>query len=242
MARNIVLTTGEIYHAFNRGVEKRDIFSRDIDKIRFLVVLALVNSDTGTPLHVGRIFKNGQHSELTRAFERVNRQSKLVDILAWCLMKNHFHLLLRQVKDNGISILFHRLQNSHSHYYNDVYKRSGALFGGPFKAVHIADDVQYVHASRYIHINPLEFFDPLWKERGYIEDKAGAEKFLKEYRWSSLPDYLGKRSDFATFIDKVPVMEYFENNADEYWKFINEWIINDGQHSELTIDDFTYDK
>jgi len=238
MARNISLITGEIYHIFNRGVEKREIFSRDIDYLRLLVVLALVNNETAGHLHLERIFKDGQHSELSKMFaKKINEDERLVEILAWCLMPNHFHLLLRQIKDDGISILMHRAQNSHSHYFNKVYKRTGALFGGPFKAVHVADDVQYTHASRYIHINPLELFDPLWKERGYTKDKAGAEKFLREYKWSSLPEYLGISTHFLGLVDKGPVMDYFDNSSEEYWKFLMEWINDEhnGQHSELSI-------
>lgn len=240
MARNISLTTGEIYHVFNRGVEKRNIFSRDIDYTRFLVVLALVNRESSRRLHLERIFKKyGQHSELSKMLELegVSKGGHLAEILAWCLMPNHFHLLLRQTKDDGISILFHRLQNSHSHYYNEVYKRTGALFGGPFKAVHVDMDQQFTHNSRYLHLNPLELFDPQWKERGYVEDKEGAIKFLKGYKWSSLAEYLGTRQKFAPLIDKTPVMEYFNNNSEEYWKFLMEWIESEstGQHSELSI-------
>lgn len=224
MARNIPLVTEGIYHVFNRGVDKRDIFSRDIDYLRFLVILALVNSETSNHLHLERVFKNGQHSELSKIFEEIDKDGRLVQILAWCFMPNHFHLLLRQIKDDGISILMHRSQNSHSHYFNKVYKRTGALFGGPFKAVHIGDDVQLTHVSRYLHINPLEFFDPMWKERGYVEDKVGAEKFLKEYKWSSLPEYLGTRKDFAQLIDPGQILDYFDNNKEDYWKFITEWL------------------
>ena len=120
-----------------------------------------------------------------------------------------------------------RLLTSHAKYYNTVYERVGSLFGGRFKAVHVSSDEQYTHTSRYIHINSLELFDPQWKERGHVEDEAGAEQFLKNYRWSSLPEYLGIRDEFAPIIDKGPVMEHFDNSSDEYFKFLMNWTKSD---------------
>ena len=151
---------------------------------------------------------------------------------AWSLMPTHPHLLLKQLKENGISIFIQRLLTSHAKYYNTVYGRVGALFGGRFKAVHIEDDVQHTHTSRYIHLNPPELFEPTWKERGYVEDKVGAEKFLKEYKWSSLPEYLGIRNEFAPIVDKKLIMECFDDNIEDYWKFITDWTKSGFVHTD----------
>ena len=167
--------------------------------------------------------------------DNAQNRDKYVEILAWCLMPNHFHLLVKVLKKGGLSIFMQKLQESHSKYFNEAYERKGVLFGGPFGAVHVSTDEQFTHVSRYIHLNPLEIFDISWKERVYVEDKLGAERFLKEYKWSSLPDYLGHETDFALIVDRGPVMEYFESKGEEYWKFLKEWIsvgypVSDNRH------------
>lgn len=227
MTRPIQLENEEIYHVFNRGVAKCDIFLDDIDRLRFLMALYFANDAQGSRLDLSKSAQHAQHVVLRGVLPKEDTRDKLVEILAWCLMPNHFHLLVRQLMDRGISIFLQRLQNSHAKYFNVLYERSGSLFCRPFRAVHIRDEVQLTHTSRYLHINPLEFFDPMWKERGYVEDKVGAEKFLKGYKWSSLPDYLGHETDFTPIVDKGQIMEYFENSAEDYWKFINEWIQSD---------------
>ena len=138
-------------------------------------------------------------------------------------MKNNFNLLVKELGESNISIFMHRLETSHALYFNTKYKRSGPLFSGRFKAVHVENDIQYTHTSRYIHLNTLKIFDPMWKERGYVEDKVGAEKFLRDYKWSSLPEYLETREEFAPIIEKGPVIECFDNNSEEYWKFLTDW-------------------
>ena len=232
MNRKIQLVEGEIYHIFTRGVEKRAIFSKDEDYQRFLLMMYLVNDASSGKLHIDRLLqsKSGPSRTWTKLIEEADERDKLVEIQAWSLMSTHPHLLLKQLQENGISIFMQRLLTSHAKYYNTVYGRVGALFGGRFKSVHITDDVQHAHTSRYIHINSLTLLDPMWKERGYIEDKLGAEKFLKEYRWSSLPEYLGIRDEFAPIIDKGPIMECFENKSEEYWKFITDWTKSDFVH------------
>ena len=230
--RDIDFVEGEIYHIFTRGVEKRTIFEDDFERYRFAALLFYLNDISGRPARVDR--KIGENSVLTNL-----DNEPVVEILAWCLMPNHFHLLLKEITNGGISAFMHRLQVSHALYFNIKHKRSGPLFSGKFKAVHVSRDEQFTHVSRYIHLNPLELFDPMWKERGYVEDKLGAERFLREYKWSSLPEYLGIRDEFAPIVDRGPIMEYFDNNSEEYLKFITEWLEPSSNHiKELSF----YDK
>ncbi len=221
MYRETELVEGEIFHVFNRGVEKQNIFLSDEDRIRFVLGCCFFNDANVGEVHLNRFLSNPVGYLVS---DRVEDRDKYVEILAWCLMPNHFHLLVRVLKEGGLSVFMQKLQESHSKYFNRVNKRKGVLFGGPFQSVHVSSDAQYTHVSRYIHINPLDLFDPMWKERGYIEDKLGAEKFLKEYKWSSLLEYLGEREDFASIIDLNPVLDYFENKGEEYWKFLMDWI------------------
>ena len=106
-------------------------------------------------------------------------KDKIVEILAYCLMPNHFHLILRQKQDNGISNFVANFSNSYTKYFNIKHKRPGSLFQGPFKAVHVETDEQLLHLSHYIHINPVS--------SGVIKPEK-----LEEYFWSSFPEYLGK--------------------------------------------------
>ena len=233
--RDIDFVEGEIYHIFTRGVEKRTIFEDDFEKDRFTALLFYLNDISGRPARVDR--KVGKNSVINNLDN--DPDDPVVGVLAWCLMPNHFHLLVKEITDGGISTFMHRLQVSHALYFNTKHKRSGPLFSGKFKAVHMSRDEQFTHVSRYIHLNPLGLFDPLWKERGYIEDKVGAEKFLRDYKWSSLPEYLGTREEFAPIIEKGPVIEHFDNNSEDYWKFISEWLEPSSNHlKELSF----YDK
>lgn len=106
-----------------------------------------------------------------------------VEIVAYCLMPNHFHFMLEQVKNEGITNFIRRLNNSYSHFFNVKYKRSGPLLEGRFKAVHIESDEQLLHLNRYIHLNPYSSF--------IVKDL----KSILGYKFSSLPEYLGKTKD-----------------------------------------------
>jgi len=108
-------------------------------------------------------------------------------------MPNHIHLLLRQLKDDGISRFMQKVGGGYANYFNKKYNRKGHLFN-KFKSVYITDDDQLKTVFAYIHTNPLSFPEPGWKENG-IKDENKAIKFLEEeYRWSSHFDYLGKKN------------------------------------------------
>lgn len=139
-----VLANGDIYHIYNRGVEKRSIYLSDSDFKHFLETLEHYR----TP-------NINKHSKKTVLKVGGNPNFPLVEILSYCLMPNHFHLLLEQKSDNGISIFMSRVANSFTKYFNIKNERIGPLFQGTFKAVKISTDEQLVHISRYIHLNPL---------------------------------------------------------------------------------------
>lgn len=164
--RKVPLVTGEIYHVFNRGVNKADIFHTNADYNRFM-----------------RTFKYYLFWPLPKYSQRwlnsgrdVLNKKPLVGVLAYCLMPNHFHLLLKQIADNGITIFMRKVSNSYSHYKNLKSKRIGPLFQGRFKSVLVETDEQLSHLSRYIHLNPVV---------GGLVSKPG------DYRWSSFKEYLG---------------------------------------------------
>ena len=187
--RQPALVTGEIYHVFNRGVEKRKIFLGDWDYKHFL------ESST----HY-QIFDK----KLSRKYPlnpKNTSHQKLVEILSYSLMPNHFHLLLKQTIDNGISTFMGRVQNSFTKYFNIKNDRVGHLFQGAFKAVRIENDEQLVHVSRYIHLNPL------------VSKMTGN---IKNYRWSSYPIYIGKGNNEV--ISTKDILDLFPGG--DYERFV----------------------
>jgi putative transposase len=168
--RKVSLVTGHIYHVFNRGVEKRTIFTVTNEYAKFLrAINYYLDSEATLPFsHV--------HPDDIKILDEIKQS--LVDIVCFCLMPNHFHLILKQNVDRGISWFMQRLQNSYSTYFNTKYERVGPLFQGPFKAVLVNDDSQLLHLSRYIHLNP-------------VVAKISPSPI---YQWSSLKEYLGQSS------------------------------------------------
>lgn len=176
----------EVYHIYNRGVEKRKIFLKDNDYLRFIHDLFEFN-DTA-PAGKFSIF-GGSTSENGKSKKR----ELLIEILAFCLMPNHIHLLLRQLKEGGVIKFMQKLGTGYTMYFNKKNKRVGPLFQGRFKAVLIDKEAHFYHVPYYIHLNPLEIIMPNWKEVG-IKNYIKADKFLNSYRWSSHLDYIGKKN------------------------------------------------
>lgn len=173
--RKIQFVNFEYYHVFNRGVDKRKIFMDDRDSYRFIHDLYEFNDERDV-INLARL----GHDEalLKRLPGNVRKPRKLlVDILSFVLMPNHYHILIRQRVEDGISLYLRKLGGGYANYFNERYERSGALFQGRFKAVHVDREAYLRHLLNYIHANPL----PLLKSH---------EK-LQHYRWSSYPDYLG---------------------------------------------------
>ena len=180
MERYIPFAEGEFYHIFNRGVDKRKIFFSAGDWTHFQKLLFLRN---GT-----------KHTKATRvqrgSLDTSDRGEALVDLCAYVQMENHFHLLLREKQEGGISKLMSKLLTAFSLYMNKKYDRTGPLMCRPFRAKHVDSDAYLRWLFAYIHLNPLDSFESGWREKG-IRDAAGARKFLQEYRFSSYPDYFG---------------------------------------------------
>lgn len=150
--RKIQFANGEYYHIFNRGVDKRDIFIDEEDFDRFFQCMDEFN----VVEPIGSIYENsfrktqsgGKDSNLVK-----KKKEKLVNIICYCLNPNHYHFILEQVADNGIEKFMHKIGMGYSKYFNNKYKRSGTLFQGPFKAVHIDSNEQLLHTSVYVNLN-----------------------------------------------------------------------------------------
>lgn len=193
-ARKTSFAIGEWYHCYNRGVDKRITYEDTRDYHRFLEQLYLANSET--PLRRDDIG--------TQNFEKilqVPRSEALVSIGAFCLMPNHFHLILKEITENGITIFMQKLGTAYTMYFNGRYERTGNLFVKPFRSRHVYDDDYLQHLINYVHCNPAELYEPKWKT-GYTKNLQTLTKKLIEYPYSSLGAYEDVRLPTCAILDE----------------------------------------
>ena len=143
--RKTQLAEGNYYHIFNRGVDKREIFSDLIDRRRFFQSMDEFN--TLDP--IGSIYEN-----FFRDRKKKNKsKKKLVGFVCYCLNPNHYHFILKQLAERGIEKFMHRLGVGYTKYFNKRHDRTGVLFQGAFKAVHIKSNSYLLHLSAYVNLN-----------------------------------------------------------------------------------------
>ena len=186
----------EYYHVYNRGVEKKKIFLDKEDYFHFLKLLYICNSKKSIKLrNIEKIFDRGE---------------TIVDIGAYCLMPNHFHLLCREKTESGISIFIKKLLTAYAMYFNKKYERNGVLFQGRFKSEHANTDNYLKYLYAYIHLNPAKLKEPKWKELKNYNSKQ-LLNFIKEYPYSSLYEYLNNK---IKIINPAPFPNYFPKIKD----------------------------
>jgi len=224
MLRKDPFVTGEYYHIYNRGIDKRIIFKSKKDYERFIMLLYLANSDDSFRLDN---ILNKQHKTFGEALV-LDKDEPLVSIGAWCLMTNHFHLLIRQEADGGVTKFMRKLGVGYSMFFNIKYQRKGALFGGLFKSKLIGVDDNYMRQLfGYIHINPLEIEFPEWKDK--IKKSSinmNMKKFLESYQYSSYLDYVGKDRVEKNIINPKNFPDYFQNSQ-SFQDFIENYFISE---------------
>lgn len=212
MQRKFTFSVDEFYHIYNRGTDKRVIFMDYEDYERFVSLMFVCNSDR--PI----IFRDIPIG-LPYVFERGNT---LVDIVAYCLMPNHFHLLILEKMDGGITKFMSKLLTAYSMYFNRKYKRTGGLFEGVFKAKHAETDEYLKYLFAYIHLNPVKIIDSNWKEYG-IQNRVAAQGYLADYKYSSYLDWQGETRDESKILNRNASPEYF-TTAKDFNDFVNEWL------------------
>src|SRR3989344_6204884 len=202
--RKVPLVTDNIYHIFNRGVNKQNIFSSESDYDYFL------RSATHYLIKSSKFsyekFKSSKPSGANDPGSLGLNDKPKVKIIAYVLMPNHFHFLMKQIADTGITSYMQQLSNSYSHYFNTKHERVGPLFQSRFKNVLIETDDQLTHLSRYIHLNPLV---------------SGVTNKLSEYPWSSYVTYLQKSK--SEIVDPAPILEHF-TSPEAYEEFVSNQI------------------
>ena len=213
MSRKIIFAEGEFYHIYNRGNNKSIIFLDEGDRKRFQKLLYICNSKEPV------VFKSVQHTVL----DKIKIGEPLVNIGAYCLMDNHFHLLLHEKQDKGISLFVNKISTAYSMYFNKKYDRTGSLFEGPFRATHADTDEYLKYLFAYIHLNPVKMIDSTWKENG-LQDYENTKKYLKEYEYSSYLDHLGVKRGESIILNPRAFPEYFSENI-TFEGYVNDWLM-----------------
>jgi len=205
MQRTLVFSIDEYYHIYNRGVDKRVVFNDSTDYVRFVTLLSYCN-DIKT-INIRDLKRKYKDSEMP--FVLPNKGDPLVEIGAWCLMPNHFHLLLKERCEGGISKFMLKVTTAYTMYFNKRYGRSGALFQGVFKAEHLDNDNYLKYTFSYIHLNPVKLIQKDWKNNGIL-DIDNTFKFLKGYAYSSYLDYCeSSKREWLTLLNKEAFPKYF---------------------------------
>jgi len=200
--RNIQFFNGEFYHLVKKGVEERDIFLDEEDNLRFINSLLVFNDKKPAPWNMRAFWEQRDPASLRNYVP----EEPLVEIHAFSLMKNHFHILVRQIAEGGVTNFMQKL-GGYSYYFNKKYRRTGPLFQGRFRAVLIETEEQLKNTFVYTHVNPVSFVEPKWKENG-INNLPKVIQFLENYRWSSYADYLGG-GNFLNVIKKEFFLSLF---------------------------------
>lgn len=205
--RSIRIAPGEHYHICNRGMSRQVVFHNVADYGRFLFLILYLQSPVVFS-NIGRHVRTlVQHSVLNiGAVEKAEViKKRTVELVAFCLMPNHFHLIVKEVGDGGIALYMQRVLNSYTKYYNTKYQKSGHLFQGPYRAVHVETNEQLLYLSTYIHRNPRELVGWKNKEDQYIW--SSYQDFIKDNRWDGLiqPSIINeqfkKKGDYQRFVE-----------------------------------------
>ncbi len=173
------MVVGEYYHLYSRGVDKRKIFLNGQDYRKFLFLMYVCNSE-----------KSIVSRDLGKKFER---GETIVDVGAYCLMPNHFHILVREKTEGGISKYLKKLLTGYSMYFNLKNHRQGKLFDGNFRSELVTGDRYLKYLYSYIHLNPAKLIDVKWKENTQ-RDNAKLMAYCSTYPYSSLNEYKNARS------------------------------------------------
>ena len=188
------LVNNEIYHVVLRGVNDSLIFRNENDYYRG--IFSLYEFNTAHPIEIRK--RRERRKKIKASGDTISAsfsddRDMLIEILAFCFMPNHIHLLLKQIKDNGITQFMRKLGIGYACYFNKKYSRMGHLFQGRFKVVHIKTDEQLKIVFAYIHSNCVSLIQPKWKETG-IEKLEQVINFVEIYKWSSYSDYIGNKN------------------------------------------------
>jgi putative transposase len=203
MANRKPIEVDEWYHCYNRGVDKRKVFSDERDYERMLALMYLAKHEQSI-----RLFSAKDTRLPIILSHALPKDAKpIVEIGAYALMPNHIHFVLKEIVEGGIALFMQKVFTGYTMYFNLKNDRTGSLFAGTFKSKHVEDDRYLKHLISYVHLNPVALFDSHWKERRNLI--ADIEKKLRAYEYSSLPEFLGDKRPHRLLLDET-VFELFD--------------------------------
>jgi len=201
-------TNDGIYHVILRGLDNNLIFKDVNDYYRG--IFSVYEFNNSNPVEI-RKRRQARKKEKKKSCGDplsaiIDKRDKFVDVLCFCFMPNHIHLLVKQIKDNGITKFMRKVGAGYGRYFNKKYERKGYVFQNRFRSVYIENDNQLRIIFNYIHANPISLIEPRWKENG-IKNTEKAADFLKEYKWSSYKDYVGE-NNFPSVTERDFIAEF----------------------------------
>jgi putative transposase len=227
---------GEIYHIVLRRVGNEILFKDTDDYYRGIFYIYECNTTKPIKIRERRRARAKFKETLKKIIQANTGQTcvrlkelplwederdRLVEVLAFCLMPNHIHLLVRQIKEGGVSKFIQKIASGYAAYFKKKYgiKLKGHFFQDRFSAIHVKTDEQLKVVFVYIHTNPTLLVEPGWKEKG-VKEPDKVVKFLEEYKWSSYSDYLGKKN-FPSVSEREFILKMMGGGCKEW---VEGWI------------------
>lgn len=209
--RKDLLAVGQVYHVFSRSIAKFVIFNNDDEFLRMKQLAKYYQIKNEIKFSNFLELQGVQKEGFNNFFNLISTdKEKLVQIIAYCLMPTHIHLVLKQLQENGISDYMKNVLNSYTRFFNSKHKRKGPLWEGRFKNVSVDKDEQLLHLTRYIHLNPVT---------------AQLINMPEKWEYSSYKEYLSETIDsnsicsFKNVLEiKPPLYKNFVNNQIAYQK------------------------
>lgn len=201
------LVTGEVYHVFSKSIAGFVIFNQDDDFLRIKHLLKYYQIKNELKFSAFIELRGVINEGFDNFFSIISKdKEKLVQVIAYCFMPTHVHLIVKQLVKNGISIYLSNVLNSYTRYFNTKHKRKGPLWESEFKNVLVDDNEQLLHLTRYIHLNPVT---------------ASIVNTPEDWPYSSYKEYIFKQGDY----EKISQFEdFFEIKPLLYRKFVNDQI------------------
>jgi len=200
-SHKIFLSTGEIYHVFNRSIGKAAIFNSSEYLNKILEIVNYYRFSQRLRLSKYNLMSESLQNEY---MANIVKSSPLIEIYVYSFMTNHYHLLIKQLQAKGISRFLSNIQNSFAKYFDLKNDRNGGLFQASFKAKRITNNEEFIHVSRYIHLN-------------HVTSRIIEFDQLLTYEWTSLPCYLNE--NLNKFVNTQPILDYFKT-PEKYLRFL----------------------
>jgi putative transposase len=226
---------GEYYHIISKALDNNLIFKDEDDYFRG--IFSIYEFNNSNPVSILRRRQQRKNEKKLTVRDPtsyglpIDKRDRFVDVLVFSFMPNHIHLLVKQVKDNGIPEFMKKVCGGYGRYFNQKYSLKGYVFQNRFKDVHIENDEQLRNVSNYIHNNATSLIEPGWKENG-IKDINKALEFLENYKWSSLQDYIGK-VNFPSVTQRDFLLEFF-GCEQKYKEEIKNWVLYKSKQNEFS--------